>query len=146
MRELVTALVATSMICGAPAAGWAQTPAPAPAPAVPEVTYPHAPGPPVVTPAPEPAATEKKEEKEKPSLVESVSGTVGGVLGSAAGASGGPLGSAAAGMVGNKVGRGVGGFLSRIFGGKKKKEAEVPVQAASVQSGAQPAAAAAPAQ
>ena len=146
MRRLATALAATSMICGAPAAGWAQTTAPVQAPA-PEVTYPNAPGPPVIRPepAPAPAATEKKKEKEKPSIVETVGGTVGGVLGSAAGASGGPLGSAAAGMVGNKVGRSVGGFFSRIFGGKKKKAAEAPVQAVSAEATAQPAAAQTPA-
>jgi hypothetical protein len=150
MRKSLTALLATSMICGAPAMGWAQQAAPAaPAPAPTVVTalaYPNAPGPDAAAVTPPPAPAEPKaEEKEKPGLVESLSGTVGGVLGSAAGASGGPLGSAAAGMVGNKVGRGIGGFFSRLFGGGKKKAVEAPVQATTAESVAQPASAQAPA-
>lgn len=150
MRKSLTALLATSMVCGAPAMGWAQQAAPAaPAQAPTVVTalaYPNAPGPDAaaVTPPPVVAPAEPKaEEKEKPGLVESLSGTVGGVLGSAAGSAGGPLGSAAAGMVGNKVGRGVGGFFSKLFGGGKKQKApETPVvEATAAQTAAQPASA-----
>lgn len=67
-------------------------------------------------PAPTPAPVEEK----KPGLVETLGGAVGGALGSTAGAAGGPLGSAAAGLVGQRVGKGAGGFVKRIFGGKPK--------------------------
>ena len=67
-------------------------------------------------PAPAPASVEEK----KPGLVETLGGAVGGALGSTAGAAGGPLGSAAAGLVGQRVGKGAGGFIRRVFGGKPK--------------------------
>jgi hypothetical protein len=134
MRKFVTALLATSMIC-VPALAWAEEAAPAaPAPTVINaLAYPNAPGPDAAAVTPPVAAAPAQpvaEEKEKPSLAENISGTVGGVLGSAAGSAGGPLGSAAAGAVGNKLGR----FVGKLFGGKKK-----PVEAATAQGAAQPA-------
>jgi hypothetical protein len=144
MRKFLTGLLATSMICGAPAVGWAQEAAPAapvPAPTVINaLAYPNGPGPDAAAVTPPVAAAPAQpvaEEKEKPSLAENITGTVGGVLGSAAGSAGGPLGSAAAGAVGNRVGR----FLGKMFGGRKK----APVQAKAAEGAAQPASAQVPA-
>jgi hypothetical protein len=75
--------------------------------------------------APAMAFAEKSpaQEKEKPGLVTTVAGAVGGVVATTAGtAAGGPLGGAAAGIAGQKVGRGLGGFVDKLFGKDKDKD------------------------
>jgi len=135
MRKPVSALIALSM-AAVPMAAFAQQEVPAAAPAQAPAT----------TPAP--AQPEKKPEPDKPKPVVAVSGAVGGVVGSIAGAAGGPVGNVAGGWVGGKVGRGVGRLFHTLFGEKKKKAAEAPVQTAasgppaqSVEAAAQPVAA-----
>lgn len=91
-----------------------------------------APLPALAQPADAPPPAEQKPEPKSGGAVETVGKTVGGVLGSSAGAAGGPLGSAAGGLVGQTVGKGLAGFVKKLFGGGKPKAETQTAQAAAV--------------
>lgn len=76
------------------------------------------------------AQEEPPAESQEPGLLTTMGGAVGGALAATAGAAaGGPLGGAAASVAGDRVGRGVVGFVGKLF---KRKKAEPPPAPAAV--------------